>query len=351
MSRSTISIILATFNSAKTLPLVLESIKKQTYPKSKIEILLVDGDSMDKTISIGKKFGCKIIKNPRTEPVYGKFLGYKKARGKYIMYLDHDEVLLNKKSLERKIKALESNPEVKAVAGGNYQSPSKYPFINDYINEFGDPFSFFIYRLSKSSKFFVSSMKNRYPVEENKGYIMVDFSNVINLPIIEQVAGGALVDAKLLKKEFPETKRDFTLLPHFFYLLKRRHPYLIVMKNDPIVHYSSDSLPRYLKKITWRVKNNILFKSNMGESGFRGRERFSRGFGLKKYLFLSYAFSFIFPAIDAIYLSLTRKNFKYFIHIYLVLFTASEILHYSFVKVFGANAVLKSYDDSKIVKV
>ncbi len=345
-----LSIIIATFNSAKTLSLVLESVKKQTYPKSKIEILLVDGGSKDKTIFIGKKFGCKMVKNSRTEPVYGKFLGYKKAKGKYIMYLDHDEVLLNKKSLESRISALKSNLKAKAIAGGNYKSPKEYPFINDYINEFGDPFSFFIYRLSKRDGYFADAIKNNYPYKNKKGYVLADFYDVKNLPIIEQVAGGGVIDAHVFKKEFSQTLNDFRLLPNFFYMMVKKYPYLIIMKNDPILHYSSETYKKYFKKLIWRVKNNIFFKSSIGESGYSGRERYmSKIQRLKKYLFLPYALLFIPVAIDALMLSISRRNIKYLIHIYLVWYMAFIISYYYVKKLLGSKPLLRSYDESSVI--
>lgn len=345
-----LTVVIATFNSATILPRVLKALSSQSYSKKKMELIFVDGGSTDNTIRLGKKFGAKIIKNPRTEPVFGKFLGYIRAKGKYLMYLDHDEVLLNKKSIVNKINALKESPNAACIAGGNYVSPKGYPFINDYINEFGDPFSFFIYRLSKSSKFFIKTLKVRYPVKERKDYVLVDFSNVRDLPIIEQAAGGSVIDARVLKKIHPNTKTDFTLLPHYFYLLKTNYPELIVMKNDEILHYSSDTLGKYLKKIIWRVKNNIFFAS-MGRSGFVGRQEFNRYSSLKKYLFIPYSLSIVFPLADSLLLSATRKDIRYIIHLFLVFFISLAIIYFYIKKFFGVVPSLKSYDESKVVKL
>lgn len=346
-----VSIIIATFNSEKTLPLVLRAIKKQTFPKDRTETILADGGSTDQTLLIGGRFGCKVINNPKTEPVYGKYLAYLKAKGKYIMYLDHDEVMLNKDSIASKVLALRSNDSVKAVAGGGYRSPKGYSFVNDYINEFGDPFSFFIYRLSKRDGFFLDSMRKKYPLmHQTQKYAIFDLSQVNNLPIIELVAGGSTFDAEFLKKEFPETKKRMELLPHYFYLIYSKFPRVIVVKHDPILHFSSDTMQKYLKKIVWRVKNNIYFASNMGKTGFGGRERFQPSvFKLKKFLFIPYSFSLIFPLIDSFYLSLTRRNIYYFLHLILCLYTSSLILYHSLLKFLGYSPKLRSYDESKVI--
>jgi len=347
-----LSIVIATFNSAKTLPQVLVSIKKQSFSSKLMEIIVVDGGSHDKTLGIARKFGCRIIKNTQTEPVYGKFIAYKKAKGRYLMYIDHDEELLNPESISWKIAALRKNKKAKAIAGGNYENPEGYPFINSYINEFGDPFSFFVYRLSKSSKHFLSTMKKRYPLTvETSQYAIFDISKARNLPIIELVAGGSMFDAERLKKDFPKTKKDFKLLPHYFYLLFSRYKSIIVMKNDPIRHYSSDTIKKYLVKINWRIKNNIYFKNSMGESGFYGRERYQPfGFRIKKYLFIPYTLSIAFPLIDSISLSFTRKNFLYFIHFPLCFYTSALIVYHYLFKILGNKPYLKSYDNKKTIQ-
>lgn len=48
----TISIIIPTLNSAKTLKDCLASIAMQDYPKDKIEIIIADGGSTDGTLEI-----------------------------------------------------------------------------------------------------------------------------------------------------------------------------------------------------------------------------------------------------------------------------------------------------------
>lgn len=349
-----ISIIIATFNSEETLPLVLKSIQKQIYPKKEIEILLVDGGSVDKTIKIAKKFNCRIINNPRTEPVYGKYLAYLNARGQYAMYLDHDEVLKNKNSIALKMAAFKASSKIKAVIGSGYKNPKGYPFINDYINEFGDPFSFFIYKLSKNADFFIKTMRTNYPiVSENKSFIIFDLSKVKILPLIELVAGGSMFDILYFKKKFPQTLKRFELIPHFFYLLKDKLPFITITKNDFLIHYSSDTLGKYFNKIKWRIKNNIYHKSDMGISGFSGRDIFQPKFmRQKKFLFIPYAYSFVFPFIDSIFLAISRKKPKYLIHLPLTIYTANLIVyHYFLKKILRFKPKLRNYDESKEIKV
>ena len=352
MSPPLISIIIATFNSEKTLPMALASIKKQIFPQEKLEVLVLDGGSTDKTLMIASRFNCRIIENPRTEPIYGKFLGYLSARGRHVMYLDSDEELENRESLEKKMNVFSFDKKIKVVIGSGYKSPRNYPFINHYINEFGDPFTFFTYNLSKDTRFFIKTMKKRYPVAyENRDFVSFNFAGINNLPLIELAAGGSMFDTRFLKINFPKTLEKFELLPHYFYLICKKAPYLAMIKNDALVHYSADTIKKYLIKILWRIKNNIYHVKTMGQSGFLGREKYQPApFRIKKFLFLPYSYSIVLPLADCLYLSFSRKDFRYFAHFPLCLYTATQILFHFLLKTVGFKPELRSYDESKVVK-
>ena len=60
-----ISIIIPTWNEEECLPKLLECIKKQSYKD--YEIIVADANSKDKTVTIAKKHGCKIVKSGSKE--------------------------------------------------------------------------------------------------------------------------------------------------------------------------------------------------------------------------------------------------------------------------------------------
>ncbi|MFW9930691.1 MAG: glycosyltransferase family 2 protein [Candidatus Thorarchaeota archaeon] len=343
-----ISIIIATYNSSLTLKKVLDSIRSQSFPSNKLQILIVDGGSMDNSLDIAKKYNCKIINNTKTEPVNAKFLGYIYAKSKYIIYLDHDEVLENRRSLEIKYNTLKKNNNIKSVIGSGYKNPPDYPFINRYINEFGDPFSFFIYKLSKDSRFFLNEMKRRYEIlEDNVEFSLFNLENNSNMPLIELCAAASMIDAEYMKKHFPETLKKSELIPHFFYLLHKKMPYVAVTKNDSLIHYSSESISKYLNKIVWRVKNNIHHRDSLGMAGYTGRKKYGSNTNHRGLLFIPYAYSLVFPLYDSLLLMYTRKDFGYFLHVFLTLFTATIILYNYLLKMMYIKPKLKSYDETK----
>lgn len=343
MNTVSISIAIATYNSVDTLGKTLKSIKGQDFPQNKIEILIIDGGSSDMTISLAKKYDCKILSNPKKEPVYAKHIAFMKSSGKYLMYLDSDEVLKNPHSLKLKWHVFKSNPKVKAIMPSGYKTPKEYSQINYYINEIGDPFSFFNYRLSQNAEFYIKLLSKRFRViSEDKNSVVLDFSNKKTLPIIELNAGGGMIDLEYAKS-FPNTKKDPTLISFLFYHIVQKEDYIAITKNDEVIHYSSKSIIKYLKKIYSRVQNNT-FNTTMGRSGFLGREGYNPLiFRFKKYFFIPYSFSLLFPLLDAVYFSFTRKKSIYLIHVLLCIYTSLLIIYFQLLKLMGIKPTIRSY--------
>ncbi len=88
MSRSKISAVLITRNEEKNIKRCLESIKWVD------EIIIVDGESADKTVEIARSYGAKVI-NHRFEGDFGmeRNIGNRNASGDWILALDADEAI------------------------------------------------------------------------------------------------------------------------------------------------------------------------------------------------------------------------------------------------------------------
>lgn len=355
MNYPLISIIIATFNSERTLELSLKSIKKQTVPKNKLEIIVVDGGSKDRTLKIARAYKCRIIKNPMIEPLNAKYLGFLKAKGRYIVGLDHDEVFKNRRSFGKRLKVFNGDKRVKALHSSGYITPKGSSQINFYVNEFGDPFSFFIYRLTKDFRFFAKSLKKRYKLAyEDDDYFLIQTSpSDGRAPLMEVLAGGGMVDRRYILKEFKELVTNKKLfLPHLHLHLLSINPYVAVMKDDPLYHYSAESLKKYLRKLEWRVRNNVYFYDTVGSAGFLKREEFEgKSANVKKFLFIPYSLSLILPLMDALWLSVTRGSAIYLIHLPLSIITSILIIYHYVRRACGFYPALTSYDgSSKILK-
>jgi len=101
-STSLVSIIIPTFNSEKTLAKCLESVRNQTYEK--IEVVIVDNCSEDKTIEIAKAYGSKLIQ-ASAGMAESRNIGAKTASGEFIFSIDSD-MELSTAVIEECIKAV-----------------------------------------------------------------------------------------------------------------------------------------------------------------------------------------------------------------------------------------------------
>lgn len=87
-----VSVIITTKNEEMNIKNCLESIKKQSFPEEKIEIIVVDNNSTDRTKEVAAKYTERIC-NFGPERSAQRNFGVKQASGKYILYLDADMVL------------------------------------------------------------------------------------------------------------------------------------------------------------------------------------------------------------------------------------------------------------------
>ncbi len=344
MNYPLVSIVVATLNSQKTLSDALKSIKMQSYPQDKIEILVIDGGSEDKTIDTAMRFKCRILKNPKVDQVYAKHLGWLNSRGKYIVFLDSDEKLADKNSIREKVLLALGSKKVKVVVSSGYDNSRNSVRLNSYVNEFGDPFSFFMYRISKDKELFLEELKKRGKIiSENSKAVIFDFSGQNTPPFIELTSMGVLIDRRYVKSNFTEVFKNVSAHTHLFYILNLNRCLFAVMKHDGIIHESIYSLSSYLKKINSRIKNNI-YTTNMGYAGFAGREKYQPyWYRVKKLLFIFYVFLFLPLIADGLFLLIKRKKPVYLMHIFLSFYALFSIMYYYLLKTFGIKVRLAGY--------
>lgn len=93
MSLPLVSITITTKNEEKNIAKCLKSIKNQTYPQNKIEIIVVDNNSTDKTKLIAKKHASFVFNFGPERSTQRNFGMLKKSHGQYLMFLDADMTL------------------------------------------------------------------------------------------------------------------------------------------------------------------------------------------------------------------------------------------------------------------
>jgi len=111
-----VSIIIPAYNEERSIARTIESISASDYPKNKLEIIVVNDGSKDKTYEIAKKYKSKLVK-VFTKKNGGKGtalnLALKKCTGEFIFTMDADTFVAPRsvKEMTRYFK----NPEVMSV--------------------------------------------------------------------------------------------------------------------------------------------------------------------------------------------------------------------------------------------
>lgn len=132
MIKPIISIIIPSYNSAKTLNFCLKSVQSSAYKN--FEIILVDDKSMDNSINIAKKYPeVKIIRlKQNLGPANARNIGAKNARGQVLVFIDSD-VVIEKESLSRIIKDFRKYKSIIAVDGLYSKIPANKGLFSRYL--------------------------------------------------------------------------------------------------------------------------------------------------------------------------------------------------------------------------
>ena len=328
------SIITPTFNSSSTLCMYFDSILMQNYDLSKIEILIIDGGSLDDTCKIARSFGEKIdvriINNPHRLPEYAKTLGVNEACGEYCVFQDSDEILVNSDSFKIREEVFAKCQNVQNIVCTTMKNPIGYSPWGEYTSLIGDPFSSFLYNFNADSNL-QRSKRNYKCITETKEYCVFMVSDKDLQPLIDATSHtfNKAYLLKVLGKSILVSK-DSTLVSQ---LITSNAHCFAVTKNDEVLHYSSSSFMKIIMKIRTRIIRNVFGDE---DAGFMARmETIPAFYKKKRYLFMVYAFLIIPPIYDGVKYSYKTKNIYMLSHCIFTIYTALGIIYYLAIKSFG----------------
>ena len=122
-----ISIIIPAYNAEATMKLCLDSIMHLDYPKNRLEILVVDNGSTDKTPDIIKGYPVIYLEESKKGPGAARNRGIQTAKGGIIAFLDSDCIVDNN-WLSDGIEGLHNYD----ICGGTIQSYNPISWIEIY---------------------------------------------------------------------------------------------------------------------------------------------------------------------------------------------------------------------------
>jgi len=158
MNLPSVTFVIPTFNSAKTIYDTFSSIQSQDYPRIKIEIIIGDGGSTDKTYFLAKKFGAKIVKisGDKQGAEYNRAIAAQKAKNDILIFLDHDNTLPHARWLCKVIQPFLDDEKIIGVETIHYGYNPKDSVLGRYFSLLGanDAVPFYLGKADRLSYMF-----------------------------------------------------------------------------------------------------------------------------------------------------------------------------------------------------
>lgn len=311
MNKPLISVVIATYNSDRTLAQCLKSLKDQTYPANKIELLIADGGSTDNTLKIAKKYKAKIIKVPKDKQgaEYNKAYGLQYAKGEFLLCIDHDNVLPNINWLSKMLHPLIENPKIVAVEPLRYHYSKKFSLLDRYFALFGvnDPLPYYLGKADRMD--YIHQNYNLLGNAIDKGdYYQVSFDQNQPQKIPTLGANGFLIRKKHFLKSKHKPGEYFHIDINVDLVSQGLTEYAFI--KDSIIHLTNSKLFSFIKRRAFFMKKYYM-------DDFSAR-RYSV-FSLKQdmvnlVLFVFISLTFIKPLFDSIKGFIKVKDVAWFVH-------------------------------------
>lgn len=308
-----VSVAIATRNSERTLAECLASVRNQKYPYP-IEIVIADGGSADKTLSIAKKFKAKVINVPegKQNAEYNKGVAVNKSKNQILLMIDHDNILPHKNWLKKMVSPLILDKEIFGAGVLRFNYDIKMSLIDRYSALLGgtDPVPFFFNKSGHQSYLYAGFHLKGKLIEEKEEYYKVRLSPN-NLPALGG-NGSILRRSSLVKSKFDPD--------HFFHIdihvdITKKGDCTYAFVKDTIIHHTGNSFFPFLRRRRYFIEK-YHFEDN-------SKRRYSI-YDSKKdkwalLLFVIYSATIIMPLMDSIRGFMKYPDPAWFIHPFMCL--------------------------------
>lgn len=307
----TISIVTPTLNSdIKLFEKVFKALKSQTYPKKLLEHIVLDAGSVNGTIELARKNGCKVIVRPdlKVQEQVRESLGIKMAKGDLVLVLQSDNVPTSKEWLRQLVQPFLDDPKVFCTLSAYNDYEKDMSFTTRYGAFFGsaDPTLYF---LKKSDKLPILQKKfdKGKIITETKGYWIVEFTNE-TLPTMGD--NGSLFSRKVMNLVNKDPK-SYVHPDAFAELIRKGYVRYGLVKNS-VIHVITPNVFTYLTRR--RHVKETFYDGNRGKRKylvFDWRSSVDRQ-NLLRFIFFS--LTFVYPFYQSIKGYTKIKDKAWFLH-------------------------------------
>ncbi len=290
-----ISIITATLDCEKVLCECYARVATQDYPKELLELITLDGGSVDQTEKVALSFGARFIKGGyRDNQEARRCVGLTYATREIVLFLDSDNYIPNNSWLREMVEPF-CDEEIIATQPMRYLYDPKETLMNRYFALFGvnDPVPFYLGKADRLSYLFDTwNLKGRV-LKEFERYYKIEF-DVDDLPTIG--SNGFLIRKRVLDLLDLKPNGFFHIDIHVD-LIKKSYKKYGIVKNG-IIHSTGETfLKNIAKRISYMKVHHDQLKDLRRYKVFDASSRSDR-MGLLKFIFYS------LTLIEPVYLSL-----------------------------------------------
>ncbi len=170
-----LSVIIITKNEEKNIEYCIQSI----IPLAK-EIIVVDNNSIDKTVQTAKKFTIKLFKGSFNNFKEQREYGLKKATSEWILFLDADE-RVSQELVKEIIKTITNNPL------DGYYIPFRHFFLGKWL-KYGGWYPSYLPRLAKREKASITNpIHELLCIKGSTGYLKNDIIHLGDTSLFKRV--------------------------------------------------------------------------------------------------------------------------------------------------------------------
>jgi len=258
-----VSFIIPTLNSERTLEKCLASIEAQDYPRDRIELVISDAGSTDRTLSIIEKFrklsaiSYQLSANPLKTGEAGKAVAIDASKGEILAFVDSDNMLQGKDWLKKMVSPFEDKGIFASeVLYWHYDREDSVVDRYCALTGINDPICLFLGNYDRWSYLTGRWTGLELRSQTDKGGYLEVVLDSNNIPTMG--ANGFLIRKDILKHA--NYKPYYFDIDVMFELVKKGYDRLARPKTS-ISHFFCDNIATYVRKQSRRIKDYFYFKS------------------------------------------------------------------------------------------
>jgi len=307
-----VSVCIATLNAERVLDECLRHLFDQDYPKEKIELIVGDGGSTDRTGEIVGKFGGKVVHNPLKTGESGKAVAVKQAKNDLVLILDSDNYLPDPDWLKKMVEPFEDG-EIKLSEPIRYTWRKEGGYVERYCALIGmnDPVCLFLGNYDRWNYLTRKWTEVRHFAEDKGGYLKIKLTKE-GIPTVG--ANGTIFRRKFLQNDkFADYLFDIDVVAKEIADVGQIK---IAKVKVGIIHTfcESDAI-KFVRKQQRRIKDYTFHKKNKSRSFDWDKFEFGGKSSLGLIKFIVYTV-LVFPILTQSLIGYSRKkDWAWFFHV------------------------------------